>query len=258
MSTKFNKPVRVAPHVTDPTMRSSKGTAEALLSDELGEPQPDENHQSIFGSPAKTKEEQEAEKGKADNSQTGTILVIVFALIVIALVALIVWMLMKQNNDQKDEEFKRMMHMGTHKNNMPHKGDPSYDAHQRNMAVIHNQQAAMQQQMQQLNSNLNTNEKTFAEAMADKHKPAAGPVLESIPEKPAKKYSKNAPASNNSLHTNDVDDVLAKTQELLNKKAAKKDTDDEKQELTDLDKALLDKVHSNNETADEDEDDEEE
>ena len=259
MSTKQSKSVRVAPNVTDPTMRSAKDLDE----DAIHESVPDENHKTIFGNSSKTKEELEAEQGSADNSQTSTILIIVFALIVIALVALIVWMLMKQTNDQRDEdEMRRVMAAGMAgkqgqpgRPNMQHRGDPAYEAHQRNMAAMHEQQLMMQQQMQQLGAALPVNlpqEKPFSQAMAEKSSKAvvaAQEVQLVSTTEPDTKYSKDTPHPNIlkpavKVDTSDVDDVLAKTQEMLNKKAAKK-ASDANQDLTDVDRALLDKVHSN-------------
>jgi len=277
MATK--KSVRVAPNVTDPRMRSPKDLTVEMDEDAVPPQVPDENHKSIFGNPSKTKEEMEAEQELDNNSQTGTILIIVFALIVIALVALIVWMLMKQNNDQRDEEeMKRLMAPG--KNGMqtvrmppyPQRGDPAYEAHQRNMLMMHNQQAMMQQQMEQMNANLQHQpDKSFSQAMAENSgkavvaaQEAQAPVVSNVNSSmPSNSNANVNPNSNNNLTSNDVDDVLAKIQAKKEKEKAKAkstskpsskpspslkpsslDDDEKAQELTDSDKELLDKVQS--------------
>lgn len=288
------KQVRVMPTVTDPTMRNSRGPAEMLLNSEGGD-QPDD-HDAVFGGTQKTKEEQEVQ-AQPEGSQNSTMLIVVFALIVIALVALIVWMLMKQSNDKKDEdEMRKMIQPQAHpRNNMPPnyapRGPPQpnqqpnqpnqpqlnqadYEAHQRNMALMHQQQMAMQQQMQQLNAELSDSEpagkkkakksgKSFAEVMAERDGKVVPPLKEPLldEEEPTKKpkYNKKNPhpgilRPGGSEFQSDVDDVLQQTQAALSKKPTKlakasKPTKPgkpaKKEELTDLDKALLDKVSSN-------------
>jgi len=104
--------MQVAPILTDPSMRNEKSgakpTSEQLLR-EMGEDS-DDFHKSVFKTQGrKTKEEQEAEEVKKTSDEgTSTLLIIVFALIVIALVALVVWMVLKQNEakDADEEELK--------------------------------------------------------------------------------------------------------------------------------------------------------
>ncbi len=265
------KPVRVAPTVTDPSMRNSRGPAEMLLNSETGDNiEQDQDRDVVFGGSAKTKEEQETVPDAA--APTSTVLIIVFALIVIALVALIVWMLMKQSNDKKDEdEVRRMIQPTAHpRNNMPpnygprqggpqqHMDTAAYEAHQRNMAAMHQQQEDMQQHMAQLNAKLddklNTNQsqdsknakdvdesvekqqkkkktKSFAETMAEKDGKVVAPLKvpladEEEPPKKAKFSKKNPhpgimrPGGDRSQ--SDVDDILAQTQAAISKKASNK------------------------------------
>ncbi len=307
------KPVRVAPTVTDPHMRNSRGPAEMVLAEMGDSEEPNNDRDAIFGGTQKTKEEQET--APAESSQTSTMLIVVFALIVIALVALIVWMLMKQSNDKKDEdEVRRMIQPQAHPRNnmppgyglqqgqnghrgqpgmqhpqqggqpnMPQQGDPAYEAHQRNMAMMHQQQAAMQQQMAQMNAQMHNGQpgesdesqeqaqgknkkkknKSFAEVMAEKDGKVIPPLKEPLldEEEPTKKpkFTKKHPHPGimrpGGAETSDVDDVLAQTQAMLSKSSKKKASTgkpaskpaskESPQDLTELDKALLDKVHSN-------------
>ena len=305
------KPVRVAPTVTDPSMRNTRGPAEMLLNSETGGDQPDD-HETVFGGTQKTKEEQDA--AQPESSQNSTILVVVFALIVIALVALIVWMLMKQSNDKKDEEeMRKMIQPQPHpRNNMPPGYGPQgqmqanqrmpeqlqmspadFEAHQHNMALMHQQQVAMQQRMAQMNTDLadadptrqpqaqsskkSKKSKSFAEVMAEKDgkviPPLETPLLDE--EKPTKKpkFTKKNPhpgilRPGGSEFQSDVDDVLQQTSAMLqSNNAAKsksksgkksvhfdKSAKPKKEELTDLDKALLDKVNNNADDQDDDDD----
>lgn len=316
------KPVRVAPTVTDPSMRNTRGPAEMLLNSETGGDQPDD-HETVFGGTQKTKEEQDATQ--PESSQNSTMLIVVFALIVIALVALIVWMLMKQSNDKKDEEeMRKMIQPQPHpRNNMPPGYGPQgqmqanqrmqgnqaqpgqlqmspadFEAHQRNMALMHQQQAAMQQHMAQMNADLvdadptqqpqsqsskkSKKSKSFAEVMAEKDGKVIPPLKEPLldEEEPAKKpkFTKKNPhpgilRPGGSEFQSDVDDVLEQTSTMLqSSKASKsgkskapsksgkksvqfdKSAKSKKEELTDLDKALLDKVNSNADDQDDDED----
>ena len=307
------KPVRVAPTVTDPSMRNTRGPAEMLLNSETGGDQPDD-HDTVFGGTQKTREEQDTYQ--PESSQNSTMLIVVFALIVIALVALIVWMLMKQSNDKKDEdEIRRMIQPQPHpRNNMPPGYGPQgqqgqqmqqgqqgqqgqlqmsptdFEAHQHNMSLMHQQQAALQNQMAQMNAALtddnSTNQprvpprkksKSFAETMAEKDGKVMPPLKEPLldEETPTKKpkFTKKNPhpgilRPGSSEIQSDVDDVLEQTSVMLKSKSSKsnvpsksakksvqfdKSIKPKKEELTDLDKALLDKV--NNNADDEDDED---
>jgi cobalamin biosynthesis Mg chelatase CobN len=266
------KPVRVAPTVTDPSMRNSRGPAEILLNSETGGEHFDD-HDSVFGAAQKTKEEQEVVQTDS-SSQASTMLIIVFALIVIALVALIVWMLIKQSNDKKDEEeMRRMIQPHPHpRNNMP----PNYgvqgfrNAHKQHMTpntyMTPVENKAHQHKMEKINTNLEESDKkesrSFAEVMAEKDKkeviqPLKDPLLEE------NKYSKKNPHPNilrpgASAIKSDVDDILQKTEDMLkeplNSSKEIKNvnvSNSKKESLTDLDKALLDKVHNNVDDIDE-------
>ena len=94
--------VSVTPDVTDPNMRGKPKTAEEMLRD-MGE-NPDDVRQRIFAGKNKTREEQTAQKKQPEEAGASTMLVIAFALIVICLVALIVWMVVKQNKDKTNEQ----------------------------------------------------------------------------------------------------------------------------------------------------------
>ncbi len=288
MSTATARPplrqVRVAPTVTDPTMRNSRGPAEMLLNSETGDTLDDEkDREVVFGGSSKTKEEQDVVSDST--SPNSTMLIIVFALIVIALVALIVWMVMKQSNDKRDEdEVRRVIQPTAHpRNNMPPNYGPrpggnhpqgneqndraAYEEHQRNMAMMHQQQQDMQQNMAQLNAKLKTTEsndesvekpqkkkknKSFAETMSEKDGKQVPTLKEPLldeeapPEKA--KFSKKNPHPNimrpgNQKDRSDVDDILEQTQTMMSKKSKNKPAaTGASTELTDLDKALLDKV----------------
>lgn len=97
------KMMRVSPTVTDPNMKSEKADPEELLR-ELGEDEDTTDmKKAVFGS-KKTKEELAVDEGPSTN----TMLYIVFALIVITLVVLVVWLAMKQNEPL--DEFKAHLH----------------------------------------------------------------------------------------------------------------------------------------------------
>ncbi len=68
------KPVRVAPTVTDPSMRNTRGPAEMLLNSETGGDQPDD-HDTVFGGTQKTREEQDTYQ--PESSQNSTMLIVV-------------------------------------------------------------------------------------------------------------------------------------------------------------------------------------
>lgn len=134
-------------------------------------------------------------------------------------------------------------------------------AHQHNMTLMHQQQDALQERMAKMNSDLvkqdtkkskKKQSKSFAEAMAEKDGKVMEPLKEPLldEEQPTKKvkFSKKNPhpgilRPGGSEFQSDVDDVLQKTQSMLKKSGGTKVT--KKEELTDLDKALLDKVNNN-------------
>lgn len=304
------KPVRVAPMLTDPAMRNSKGPAEMLLSSEQGDESDD--REVVFGGSAKTKEEQSASES-TPSGETSTMLIIVFALVVIALVAIIVWMLVKQNNDSKDaEEMKRIITPQPHpRNGLPPNPVPQPHVtaeQQQQMDAINRQQIAMQQRMAKMrgemeqhaendgsgsgntedNSNSNPNpkptaksastavtskssskssskpaakpkpsgSKTFGEIMAEKnaaHTDLRDPLL---PEEPMQKpkFSLKKPHPDiirvNKPSTSDVDDILKQTESQLS--ASKSSSSDQ---MTDMDRAVLDKVTDPVESDDDDDDD---
>lgn len=276
-----HRPVKVAPNLTDPAMRNSKGPAELLLKDELGD-SVDDDRDHIFNKSSTTKEELET---TPEVSQNSTVLIVVFALIVIALVALIVWMIMKQSNDKKDEEeLRRVIHPQPHpRNNMPPMRPPNqtslqdrlaYEEHQRTMQQMQMQQMQMQRNMQQMNNELvheepaseehaneeaeptkttiskATKPKTFADVMSELEAKKPQPVKDTNDSK----FTKDNPHPDiirPGVPHSDVDDVLAKTDALLTKKAVTFADG-----MSDLDKALLDKVTANGNTDDDDDEEE--
>jgi hypothetical protein len=122
------KTMLVSPTLTDPSMRSEKNDAvlsSAQILKEMGEDY-DDIHGTVFN-PGYKKTKEELTVSKDDTGSTSTLLIIVFALIVIALVALVVWMVMKQNENADDNnELKARLHPHS-RNHMPplgHKGVP--------------------------------------------------------------------------------------------------------------------------------------
>lgn len=117
------KMMKVAPNVTDPSMRNSqisdKDDPEELLRAMGGEDEEAETlRKTVFEGKNKTREEQ----SQLNNGDQGTnvLLIVVFALIVIALVALVVWMVTKQNESKKLEEAEMRARIQPHyRNNMP-------------------------------------------------------------------------------------------------------------------------------------------
>jgi hypothetical protein len=151
--TKF---IQVKPDVTDPSMRNRrlpKNDTEALLH-EMGEDTPDADdvRNTILGGKNKTKEEQNPTNETTETKGMSTLLIVVFALIVIALVALIVWMVVRQNETKDDEnEIRTLLH--PHPRNMMttagyRQGVPPEMMNQRRMAAIQHatQQAPIKQQ----------------------------------------------------------------------------------------------------------------
>jgi hypothetical protein len=266
-----HKPVRVAPTLTDPNMKNTRGPAELLLNDELGDNADQEtDRETVFGGSSKTKEEQDAATPAAEPALTSTALFLIFGLVVIALIALIVWMVMKQTNDKKDEEeLKRVIQPTAHpRNNMPpnygSKQHPQmnpaeYEMHQRNMAAMHQQQQEMQQEMAVINNGADKKRVSFADAVDTREQTDASQdvkhAMDANTDKP--KFSKKNPHPDiirpgvPAPTESDVDDIIAQTSAALNKKP--KATEAPIVELTDLDKALLDKVHDNTEDEDESE-----
>jgi cell division protein FtsN len=296
------KMMRVAPTVTDPSMRTRRGPAERLLSDELGSRNSrkqqvydaddvddvDDAKEHIFSGSVQTKEEKEASGQQDAPYQYGTMLIVVFALIVIALVALIVWMLMKQSNNKKDEEeLRRVIQPQPHpRNNMPNMPNmpnmntvrhqqqtpQAYDEHMRNMAQIQQQQQQLQNNMAQMNEQLSN--KTFAEVIAE-NEAAKNQQNALANDKNDSKYNVNNPHPGilrpGQPSKSDVDDILEQTDAILNKPKVRFTTSDDTDvpkdkkrrsrrstkssksnnselstsDMSDIDKALLDKVSSN-------------
>ena len=259
MSTKLgqSKSIRVAPNVTDPTMRNNRGPAELMLDSEMGVDRTSD-HADVFDKSPKTKEELEA-AAQEEPAPTSTVLIIVFALIVVALVSLIVWMLMKQSNDTKDEEEMRRVIQPHPRNNMPpnyaqhqqhldnshlskHPSQPNMqqfapadvESHQRNMALMHQQQQALQQQMAQMQ-----------QAAPKTNISAECKVTSAAPTTAADVVKPQAPKPAES----DVDDILRKTQDLLNPAV-------KPAELSPVDEQMLNAVNNNAESDDDDETDE--
>jgi flagellar basal body-associated protein FliL len=124
----------VAPTLTDPHMQNersgAKPTSQALL-EEMGETN-NEFRQTIFNKKqAKTQEEQAI----TETQGMSTMLIVVFALIVIALVALIVWMVVKQNEPKHKPDTELLKQLRPHSRNQ--------------MPLLQQQQQPQQQQQQQ-------------------------------------------------------------------------------------------------------------
>ncbi len=316
------KTIRVAPIVSDPVMRNSKGPAEMLLNDELGVDS--DIKDTVFGNTAKkTKEETDSghngihsndHNSGTSQPETNTIVLVAFALIVIALVAIIVWMVMRNSGDKKEEEEVRRMILPHPRNGMPpnqmysaqHRQQPSYNRQQEGMSLqqmeqMHRQQQMMQQQMAQMNRQMggdrnepssstpkedsdevavnagndneddteatddtntnaddtDTNQPTFTTVNISQRKPAgfadamakldskvaSKPALDSS-NKPKFTKAKPHPSIIRPTVPSDVDEVMAKTTAML-KAGAAKSTEDAS--MSELDRALLDRVNSNTE-----------
>ena len=105
MSVRTVKEIRVPPKISDPLMRKHTVNIEPL----------DEDEAHVDDTTEKQTED------STPGANTSTMLIVVFALVVICLIAMIVWMVMKQTNDNKDEqEVKNMVQPHPHiRNNMP-------------------------------------------------------------------------------------------------------------------------------------------
>jgi hypothetical protein len=269
-----HKTMRVTPNVTDPSMQNGKSQPDILLM-----PESDDNpdiEDTVFHSKTRTREEQQSQHTSSDN----TILMIIFALIVIALVAIIVWIIMKQGNDKKEEEEIKRRIMPHQRNNMPmmqqyaRHQDPRYSDPRYGMHMQRRQQPAQMGEPEEQVDDEEAPAKSLSEALTKKSKNAA----KSEKEKNADMYDKKHPhpsilrpggsedaadAADEDVEAEEVeeveeekkvvpkasraaqsrknkttpkqsivDDVMQKTAELL-------DTDTE---LTEEDKALLDKA----------------
>lgn len=136
--------VDVSPNV-DPSMRGGRRnpTAAQLLR-EMGHDTDDDLRERMFANTAlRTKEEQLAQQA-SDDSNTNTLLIVVFALVVIALVAIIVWMALGKDEGKKrdEQEIKRQInpynHMGMpplnyQMRNAHHVASPYLDQYAQNM-----------------------------------------------------------------------------------------------------------------------------
>lgn len=91
----------VPPTISDQTMSNpmSRKTRKIEKDPEDESPARDQ----ILNSVHRTKEEEEAEGAQKNSSETSSILIVVFALIAVALIALIVWLVLKQSSDRKDD-----------------------------------------------------------------------------------------------------------------------------------------------------------
>jgi hypothetical protein len=124
-------PTILAPKITDESMQPRKKASEMLK--EMGESSDDEVESLIFDRTKKTAEETEKEAPaepatkEEPASSTNMLLIGVFALIVIALVCLIVWLVLKQNESKKEEEQDLLARMAPHpRNNLPPPPPGSY------------------------------------------------------------------------------------------------------------------------------------
>lgn len=276
------KMIRVAPDVTDPTMRNPKGPAERVLYEETGE----ELDETVV---KKTKEETTKDAKDTTSESLPMMYVIIFALIIVALVALIVWMLMKQGSDKKDEtEMKRLI-QPHQRNSMPPMHNPPNQPNQPNhnpqnqqqmtpqqqqylqqqqqrAHQLQQQQLAAQQHMENMSKSLEgetegepapkkaAKKKKSTDSKKKKSKPEKAPDDDLLPEETSEEaarkqaaYSKDNPHPSilrpNKPATNEVDDIMQQTQEML--KANDKPTQKSNSEMTDMDRALLDKIHEN-------------
>jgi hypothetical protein len=308
------KPIRVAPIVSDPVMRNSKGPAEMLLNDELGVDS--DIKDAVFSSTAKKTKEETDGAGNHDHTtsqpETNTMVLIAFALIVIALVAIIVWMVMRNSGDKKEEEEVRRMIRPHPRNGMPpngvggqYNGQYSQQPHRpqpdgmtpQQMEQMYRQQQQMQQQMAQMNRQMGGNEDDTAateessreanegstlseETVDDTSQPTSHMLSSSKPavtrvnisqrnpagfadamanldstkvapnkEVPKSTFTKSKPhpsiiRPSVATTSSDVDDVMAKTAAML-KAGASKSTEDSG--MSEIDRALLDRVNSNTE-----------
>jgi hypothetical protein len=174
------KMMRVAPVVTDPLMQNNRTQAEALLS-EMGE-NADGVDEVVFNRKKPTREELEQQYAPS-TSTDNTILFIIFALVVIALVAIIVWMIMKQGSDKKEEgEIRRMIQPQHPRNGMPQMNRYPVNQQQYNQMQARAQQQQMQQQMQM-------------QQMQQAQQHANNEQTEDVEEEPAEEPVANAKAS---------------------------------------------------------------
>jgi flagellar basal body-associated protein FliL len=262
--------IRVEPTLLDPNMRNERGPAQMLLKTELGESDvEDADRDAIFHSPVKTKEEENS----SDSSEGySTMVIIGCVLVVIILIALIVYMVLKQTNDKQDEEEMRKMIQPMQqptphpRNNMPAMNQQqrpvsreeiaAYEEHQRNLDIMNKQQEEMRKQQEELSNQMQQQVPigaSFADFAAKDKAQKEQTDLKPKKEKPGKYSLDNPhpsiirPKSNNS---SEIDDILAKTDEILSKPKSKKSKSNKKikfaddNEMSELDKALLDKVQN--------------
>lgn len=183
---KQSKMMKVLPDVIDPNMKSpmydknNRPVNDKMTSDEIykeiGEDEDTEDvRKVVFNKKNTTKEEQES---YTNEPGTNTMLIIVFALIVIALVALIVWMVMKQNEPKKEEMEMRQRLQQHPRNNMPPYGmhygqfqQPQYlsqqQAYQAKMRANHNKKVRINESDNEQSDNEQSDEKDSSDSQVN-------------------------------------------------------------------------------------------
>lgn len=245
----------VAPTLTDPSMRNEKSgrmpSSQQIL-EELGEANT-EMRKTIFNDQqTKTLEEQSANEKQG----MSTLLIIVFALIVIALVALIVWMVVKQNEPKTEPEVELRERLRPH----PRNGMPQMPPQMQQMPphmqqqMMQQQQAQQQQMMQQKAAQAQAQIAAQAAAQGQQQAPPkqSEPDDEEVVEEevaaPVQPTDLNMPPIadlSGDDSADDIDDIIAKTSAMQN--------DDS--ELSDMDRNML-KSFAENSYNEDDEDEE--
>lgn len=131
--------MKVSPTITDPMMKAPvEEPTEAMLKEMGAESTEFDDLRKTVLEPKdkKTKEEQIS----APETSVNKMLILVFALIVIALIALVVWMVMRQNEAEKQEEAMTRARLQPHKrNNMPPTTQSQHQSNQQQYTQVHQQ-----------------------------------------------------------------------------------------------------------------------
>lgn len=229
----------VEPTLTDPRMQNEKSGARPTSQDilnELGDANSDIKRTIFNDKQTKTNEERLA----SETQGMSTMLIIVFALIVIALVALIVWMVVKQNKPTTEEELELKARMRPHPRNMMPANMRQQMAMQQ---MAQQQQQQMTQQQQQMAQQRPVQQQVPQQQQVQQQQVQQRPsnTLEVIQEEPAvAELAAKAVVAAKPLTMppdtllagdDDVDDIISKTNAIIG-------ADDE---LNEMDRMMLEK-----------------
>lgn len=245
--------VDVMPNITDPSMRS-RNDPQKMLKD-MGYDETEDIRDLLINQKSKTKEETSA--ASQESTSTSSLLIIVFALIIIALVAIIIWMFVKEKEDKSEEEEIKRQLRPNNRNQMANQNvpPPHIQQYMAQQQAIRQQQALIQRQAlaKQQNQEENETEKHSRDErlinQTQKRQMYGAQPLSTIKEENnnTEDYGENE-HNGDTENEDDVDSILAKTNDMLNNTS-------ENENFTDDDRELLNKIEGVESMDDEDSDD---